>query len=147
MDVFQFFYFLTLRKPRCWLLAALCHQHLFNNTTQSDSAKEMSVLYLIQHSLFKCTLRIWCELRGGFFTLAVSRRSIPASIADIIIHACVMSRLDYCNVLPFVPLMFIIKSLQFVQNATARLLTRTRKYDHISWGIGPFLTLTKNAQI
>ncbi len=42
------------------------------------------------------------------------------------------SRLDYCNALLGGCSARLINKLQMVQNAAARVLTRTRKYDHIS---------------
>ncbi len=42
------------------------------------------------------------------------------------------SRLDYCNALLNGCSACLINKLQMVQNAAARVLTRTRKYDHIS---------------
>jgi len=42
------------------------------------------------------------------------------------------SRLDYCNALLGGCFARLINKLQMVQNAAARVLTRTRKYDHIS---------------
>lgn len=52
--------------------------------------------------------------------------------AEILIHAFVSSRSDYCNVLFSSLPKTTIKSLQLVQNAAARILTKTRKYDHIT---------------
>ena len=50
----------------------------------------------------------------------------------LIIHSLVTSRLDYCNALLHgIPVTYI-KKLQCVQNASARLITRTKKTDHIS---------------
>ncbi len=42
------------------------------------------------------------------------------------------SRLDYCNALLGGCSLRLINKLQMVQNAAARVLTRTRKYEHIS---------------
>ncbi len=52
--------------------------------------------------------------------------------AEILIHAFMTSRLDYCNALLGGCSARLINKLQMVQNAAARVLTRTRKYDHIS---------------
>ncbi len=49
----------------------------------------------------------------------------------MLINAFMTSRLDYCNALLGGCSACLINKLQMVQNA-ARVLTRTRKYDHIS---------------
>ncbi len=54
------------------------------------------------------------------------------SNAEMLIHAFMSSRLDYCNALFGGCSARLINKLQVVQNAAARVLTRTRKYDHIS---------------
>ncbi len=51
--------------------------------------------------------------------------------AEILINAFMTSRLDYCNALLGGCSACLINKLQIVQNAAARVLTRTRKYDHI----------------
>ncbi len=53
------------------------------------------------------------------------------SNAEMLIHAFMTSRLDYWPLLGGCSARLINK-LQMVQNAAARVLTRTRKYDHIS---------------
>ncbi len=54
------------------------------------------------------------------------------SNAELLINAFMTSRLDYCNSLLGECSACLIKKLQLVQNAAARVLTRPRKYDHIS---------------
>lgn len=50
----------------------------------------------------------------------------------MLIHAFVFSRLDYCNSSYTGVSHASLRRLQAAQNAAARLLTGTRKYDHIS---------------
>ncbi len=57
---------------------------------------------------------------------------LSMSNAEMLIHAFMTSRLDYCNALLGGCSACLINKLQMVQNAAARVLTRTRKYDHIS---------------
>ncbi len=57
---------------------------------------------------------------------------LSKSNAEMLIHAFMTSRLDYCNALLGGCSACLINKLQMVQNAAACVLTRTRKYDHIS---------------
>ncbi len=78
----------------------------------------------LEHSL---TLR-----QTTFFHLKNISKLRPMSNAEMLIHAFMTSRLDYCNALLGGCSACLINKLQMVQNAAARVLTRTRKYDHIS---------------
>ncbi len=49
-----------------------------------------------------------------------------------VIHAFIFSRLDYCNSLYYGVQDKSLGRLQLIQNAAARLLTGTRKYEHIT---------------
>ncbi len=57
---------------------------------------------------------------------------LSMSNAEMLIHAFMTSGLDYCNTLLGGCSARLINKLQMVQNAAVRVLTRTRKYDHIS---------------
>ncbi len=59
------------------------------------------------------------------------RPMLPMLNAEMLINAFMTSRLDYCNALLGGCSARLINKLQMVQNAAARVLTRTRKYDHI----------------
>ena len=50
----------------------------------------------------------------------------------MLVNAFVSSRLDYCNSLLSGISESLLSKLQSVQNAAARLITRTRKFDHIT---------------
>jgi len=52
--------------------------------------------------------------------------------AEQLVNAFMTSRLDYCNALMDGCPARLITKLQLVQNTAARVLTRTREYDHIS---------------
>ncbi len=60
------------------------------------------------------------------------RPMLSMSNAEMLIHAFMTSSLDYCNALFGGYSARLINKLQMVQNAAARVLTRTRKNDHIS---------------
>jgi len=53
-------------------------------------------------------------------------------VSKTLVQAFVSYRLDYCNSLFFSISEGLMSLLQSVQNATARLVTGTRRSDHIS---------------
>ncbi len=57
---------------------------------------------------------------------------LTVSDAEKLVHAFMTSRLDYCNALLGGCPASSINKLQMVQNAAARVLTRSRKYDYIT---------------
>ncbi|XP_077957075.1 uncharacterized protein LOC144406165 [Gasterosteus aculeatus] len=59
------------------------------------------------------------------------RNFLSQSDAEFFFHAFVTSRLDYCNSL-LSGRCKSLKPLQLIQNAAARVLTRTKKRDHIT---------------
>ncbi|XP_058233510.1 probable RNA-directed DNA polymerase from transposon BS isoform X2 [Hemibagrus wyckioides] len=73
--------------------------------------------------------------RVAFFHLsniAKIRNMMSLHDAEKLVHAFVTSRLDYCNALLSGCSSRSINMLQLVQNAAARVLTRTRRYEHIT---------------
>ena len=60
------------------------------------------------------------------------RKYLDTDSAKTITHALVTSRLDYCNSLLYGLPDRLLHKLQRVQNTSARLVSRLRKYDHIS---------------
>ncbi len=64
--------------------------------------------------------------------IAKLRNMWSVSDAEKLVHAFMTSRLDYCNALLGGCPASSINKLQIVQNAAARVLTRSRKYDHIT---------------
>uniref|UniRef100_A0A3P9K8W2 Reverse transcriptase domain-containing protein n=1 Tax=Oryzias latipes TaxID=8090 RepID=A0A3P9K8W2_ORYLA len=64
--------------------------------------------------------------------IARVRPFLSRASAEILIHAFISSRLDYCNALFSGVKKTTLNRLQLVQNSAARLLTRTRKREHIT---------------
>ncbi len=69
--------------------------------------------------------------KSAFFhikNISKLRPMFSMSNAETLIHVFMTSRLDYCNALLGGCSARLINKLQLVQNAAARVLTRTRKY-------------------
>ncbi len=74
-------------------------------------------------------------VKTAFFHLrniACIRSSLSQQDVETVTHAFVTSQLDYCNSLLYGLSANNIKRLQYVQNSAARLITHTRKNDHIT---------------
>ena len=100
--------------------------------SQSSTVKNLGVTF---DSTFSFDQHIKEITKITFYYLrniAKIRSFLSTADAEILIHAFVLSRLDYCNALFSGLPRESTKSLQMVQNAAARVLTRTRKFDHIT---------------
>lgn len=74
-------------------------------------------------------------VKGSFFQLravAKLKSFLTESDFEKVIHAFITTRLDYCNALYTGVSESSLSHLQLVQNAAARLLTGTRRREHIS---------------
>ena len=84
-------------------------------------------LTLQKHIKNVCKSASW-----GIYKIGEIRRLLDKASTERLVHAFVSSRLDYCNsLLAGLPISHI-SPLQRIQNSAARLITLSRKYDHIS---------------
>ena len=77
--------------------------------------------------------------RSSFYqvrNLSTIRKYLTRESSEIAMHAFITSKLDYCNSLLYGFRKMQLKKLQYVQNTAATIITRTRKFDHIT----PFLS-------
>ena len=73
--------------------------------------------------------------RSSFYqlrNLSKIRKYLTRESSEIAMHAFITSKLDYCNSLLYGCRKMQLKKLQYVQNTAARIITRTRKFDHIT---------------
>ncbi len=70
----------------------------------------------------------YCNLK----TIAIIRCFVSSQDYEKLGHAFITSRVDYCNGLLAGLPKKTIRQLQLIQNAAARILTRTRKSEHIT---------------
>ena len=87
----------------------------------------------IPHSLCLPRSTRWSKLRSFHLrNIGHVRKRLTESTAKQLVQSLVISRLDYCNnLLRGLPSEMLAK-LQLVQNNAARLITRTKRRDHIT---------------
>ena len=84
---------------------------------------------------FKLDKQISAVTKSCFFQLrqlAKIKPFLSRRHFETVVDAYITSRLDYCNSLYIGASQLAISRLQLVQNAAARMLTGTRKFDHIT---------------
>uniref|UniRef100_A0A8C2JFA8 Reverse transcriptase domain-containing protein n=1 Tax=Cyprinus carpio TaxID=7962 RepID=A0A8C2JFA8_CYPCA len=101
-------------------------------TVTSSTVKNLGVILdsnlSFENHISHVTKKAFFHLRN----IAKLRNMLPVPDAEKLVHAFMTSRLDYCNALLGGCPASSINKLQVVQNAAARVLTRSRKYDHIT---------------
>ena len=66
------------------------------------------------------------------YAVSKIRHCLTTEACKTIVHALVMSRLDYGNAVLYDITQALTTKLQMVQNSAARLIARQRKYQHIA---------------
>ena len=67
-----------------------------------------------------------------FHKISLIHKYLTINAAQLLVHALVTSKLDYCNSLLYGLPKYLIKQLQRVQNAAARVVTVSPKFCHIT---------------
>ena len=102
------------------------------NILPSKSARNIGVVF--DHTL-SMDQQVAAICKSAFYhirNIARLRKLLSFKTSQILIHAFVTAKLDYCNSLLYGLPKYMIQRLQYVQNSAARLLTCSRKFDHIS---------------
>ncbi len=98
----------------------------------TDKVRDLGVIFDKNMSM-DCQIKSVCK--AGFYhvrNLWRIRKFLDAKQAGIASNAFITSKLDYGNALLGGAPKFQINKIQMVQNAAARVVTKTGKYDHIS---------------
>jgi len=99
-----------------WFKSYLSDRHQFDSNISFD------------HHVYSICKTVFFHLKS----ISKLKPMLSMSNAEMLINAFMTSRLDYYNALLGGCSAHLINKLQMVQNAAARVLTRTGKYDHIS---------------
>ena len=99
---------------------------------RSAKATNIGVIYDTSMSMEN---HIMAVCKAAFYHLrnmSRIRKYLSSQTAEMLVHAFVSARLDYCNSLLYGLPKELLKKLQHVQNFAARIVTHTRKCDHIT---------------
>ena len=76
--------------------------------------------------------QVYCSCHYRLRQLRHVRCSMTPDAVEVFVHAFISSHLDYCNSLLTGVCNDVLRKLQSVKNAAARLIIKTRKSDHIT---------------
>jgi len=116
-------------------LAKLTITQLKLTTSRVEFDSEANDLGVVLDSQLSMASHIAATCRSCFYQmrqLRSIRRSLTADSMHALVQAFVHCRLDYCNSLLTGTADAYLKRLQSVQNAAARLVSGTRRHDHIT---------------
>ena len=104
------------------------HSGVTTSNTQNKPTSKKLACRILSHTL--------CITYGYFFlslrSISKIGKYLTQDSAQILIHAFISSKLDYCNSLLYGIPKYLVCRLQRVQNTAARIVTLTRKYDSIT---------------
>ena len=98
----------------------------------SQSARNIGVIFDRTMTMLPHITSICKSASYHLRNISRIRKFLSTKTTEILVHAFVSSKLDHCNSLLYNVPKYILKKLQSVQNAAARLITCSRKYDHIT---------------
>ena len=98
----------------------------------STEARNLGVIMTSDMSMDKQVSNIRKSCFYHLKNLAHLKKLIPTTMLHTLTHAYVTSHIDFCNSLLAGSTNKLLAKLQTIQNSSARILTNTRKFDHIS---------------
>ena len=98
-----------------------------NNGSNMATWQHDQSLCMVSHVNAVCQSSFFHLCNIGFI-----RKYLTYDAAKIIIHAFVVSKLDYCNSLLYSLSSYLFRKLQHVQFSTARLVNRCPRFCHIT---------------
>ena len=98
----------------------------------SDPPRNLGVLFDSSCSLNQHVNKLCKALNYSIFNIGKIRKYLDTSTAEIIVNSLVTSKMDYCNSLLYGINEYQLDQIQRCQNNAARIISLSRKYDHIT---------------
>ena len=125
------FIWLGSRKQLAHLNITPLHLHDGTIVVPSTDVRSLGFVFDSQLSMTDHVNHVTCACFYQLRQLCFIRDSLMDDAAKMLVHTFVSSRVDYCNSLLFGAPTHVLGKLQPVLNASARLITRGRRCDHI----------------
>ena len=97
-----------------------------------EPPKNLGVIFYSTCSLKDHVSNVCRSINFNLYSIGKIRKYLDRPTVEKLVNAIITSRLDYCNSLLFGILKELISQLQKRQNHAARIITKWRKYDHIT---------------
>ena len=103
-----------------------------NTITSSDNVRNLGVIF-DKHLTMSSHINAVCRSASyAIYRIGKLRRYLDKKNTEKLVHAFVTSRIDNCNSILFGLPDKDLNKLQRIQNSAARIVTLTRKHDHIT---------------
>ena len=129
-DKIQFIW-LGSRQQLAHLNITPLHLHDGTIVVPSTDVRSLGFVFDSQLSMTDHVNHVTCACFYQLRQLCFIRDSLMDDAAKMLVHTFVSSRVDYCNSLLFGAPTHVLRKLQSVLNASARLITGGRRCDHI----------------
>jgi len=111
----------------------ICHVPVLSTQVKPvESARDLGVIIDSQLSLSAHVAALCLSCYYQLRQLRPEIQSLTSDAAKNLVQSFITCRLDYCNSLPFGVSNYLMQKVQSVQNAAARLITGTRRCEHIT---------------
>ena len=100
--------------------------------TPSTSVHDLGVVFDSELSMSELVNKVTSNCFYQLRQLRTVHHSLSLDTARMLVHAFIPSRLDHCKSLMFGTTNLIMRKLQVIQNAAARLVTGLSRHEHIT---------------
>ena len=124
---------LLLLSSRCRLSPSLEFVRVGSETIQlSSSVRNLGLMLNPNVDMEDHIKKICKSCHFHLINISKIRSYLDRDSTEAIIHAFVTTNLDYCNAILYGLPKVLLSLLQLVQNGAARIVTFTKKYEHIT---------------
>ena len=126
---------LKLKQDKTEVVVIATKANLLKNHVSSLSLGHICLRTKPQDSVLSMEHHVASICKSAYmhlYNIGRIRHCINQKTAEILVHALITSKLDYCNSVLFGISEKLLRRLQLVQNSAARIVTKSNKRDHIT---------------